>query len=100
MSGSALCENVGFPSASDRQTAVSTLCRHHPRTRVSWATGNHKFDIQFAYFSIFEYISWKHAKNTGQEDKAISKGKPDEGLGVLEEGPSRRLQDSIVTIVK
>jgi hypothetical protein len=42
MSGGALNENVGFPSASGWQTTVSSA-----------STSNHVFDFLFAHFSIF-----------------------------------------------
>ena len=53
MSGSALNENVGFPSAGGGQTAVFGACTCHPRTPV--------YSLQHLR------ISWRHAKNTWQE---------------------------------
>ena len=64
MRGGALCENVGFPSANRCFQRVSTSSR--PCVRFPVCSFQHL------------RISWRHAKNTWQEDKAGSRGKLDE----------------------
>ena len=100
MSGSALCENIGFPSSSGWQTAVSGVCRHHPRTRAS----NHALNIRFAHFSIFEDPSNTrkiHSREIKQkvEVNLTRKSIDNKELGVLEEGFDRFGENQIVAVM-
>ena len=102
MSGSALCENIGFPSASGWQTAVSKLCRHHPRTRAS--TINHPLDFWFTHFSIFEYPGNTrkiHGRKIKQkvEVKLTRKSIDYKELGVLEERFDRFGGNQVLAVI-
>ena len=101
MSGSALCENVGFPSASGH-TAVPRLCRYH-----SWTTSqstNHPVYIRFAHFSIFEYPSNTrkiHGRKIKQkvEVELSRKSTDNKDLGITEEGFKGLGRDQVVAVI-
>ena len=103
MNGSTLCEDVWLPSASGRQTAVSTLCRHHhPRTRASAI--NHALDLLFAHFSIFKYPGNTrkiHGRKIKQkvEVNLTRKSVDNKKLGVREEGLNRFGGNQVVAVI-
>ena len=102
MSGSALCENVGLPSATGWQTAVSTLSRHHPRTRAS--TIDHALDFQFSHFSIFEYPGNArkiHGRKMKQkvEVNLTRKSVDNKELGVPEGGFDRFGGNQVIAVI-
>ena len=79
MSGGALSENVGFPSAGGRQTVISSARGYHPRTRAS--TSNTKF-----LFGHFEYSgnTWKIHGRKIKEVNLTKKGIDNKKLGNLD----------------
>ena len=100
MSGSAMSENVGFPSTSSWQTTVSTVRRHHPRTCAS----NHALNIRSAHFSIFEYPGNTrkiHRRKIKQKVKVnlTRKSIEKKELGVLEEGFDRFGRNQVVAVI-
>ena len=97
-----MSENVGFPSASGWQNAVSSARRYHPRTRAS--TSNHAFDLLFAHFSIFEYPGNTrkiHGRKIKQEVEVnlTRKSVDNKKLGILEESSDGFGGDQVVAVM-
>ena len=94
MSGSTLCENIGFPYSSGR-TIVSPERRRHPWTSHTGAATSqsftHALNIRSTYFSVFEYPGNTrkiHGRKIKQKVEVYQSGKSieKEESGVVEKG--------------